>query len=89
MPDRHLYLSHCPFVTKFSQSVSLCLSVSVSLSLDGWVEGGMVSSGNVRKHLALRPQKPLRLIRDGEVEGSGILFLTPTRYTVTTRMILH
>ena len=42
-----------------------------------------------RKHGALRPQKPLRLIRDGEVGGSGILYLTPTRYTVTTRMILH
>ena len=38
---------------------------------------------------ALRPQKPLRLIRDGEVGGSGIIYLTPTRYTVTTRMILH
>ena len=45
--------------------------------------------GVERKHLALRPQKPLRLIRDGEVGGSGILHLTPTRYTVTTRMILH
>ena len=43
----------------------------------------------LRKHEALRPQKPLRLIRDGEVGGSGILYLTPTRYTVTTRMILH
>ena len=42
-----------------------------------------------RKHLALRPQKPLRLIRDGEVGGSGILYLTHTRYTVTTKMILH
>ena len=42
-----------------------------------------------RKHGALRPQKPLRLIRDGEVGGSGIIYLTPTRYTVTTRMILH
>ena len=43
-----------------------------------------------RKHGALRPQNPLRLIRDGEVwGGSGILYLTPTRYTVTTRMILH
>ena len=42
-----------------------------------------------RKHWALRPQKPSRLIRDGEVGGSGILYLTPTRYTVTTRMILH
>ena len=43
-----------------------------------------------RKHWALRPQKPLRLIRDGEVGGSGFfLHLTPTRYTVTTRMILH
>ena len=29
----------------------------------------------------------LRLIRDGEVGGSGILYLTPDRYTVTTRMI--
>ena len=42
-----------------------------------------------RKHWALRPQKPSRLIRDGEVGGSGILYLTPTRYTVTTIMILH
>ena len=31
-----------------------------------------------RKHWALRPQKPVRLIRDGEVEGSGVLYLTPT-----------
>ena len=43
-----------------------------------------------RKHGALRPQKPLRFIRDGEVEGSGLCFyLKPTRYTVTTRMTLH
>ena len=42
-----------------------------------------------RKHGALRPQKPLRLIRDGEIGGSGILYLTPTLYTVTTRMTLH
>ena len=43
-----------------------------------------------RKHGALRPQKHLRLIRDGEVGGSGIsnLTVTPT-YTVTSRMILH
>ena len=27
--------------------------------------------GKERKHLALRPQKPLRLIRDGEVGGQG------------------
>ena len=31
-----------------------------------------------RKHWAFRPQKPLRLIRDGEVGGSGVLYLTPT-----------
>ena len=31
--------------------------------------------GKERKHLALRPLKPLRLIRDGEVGGSGILYL--------------
>ena len=43
-----------------------------------------------KKRLALRPQKPLRLIRDGEVGGvRKFLYLTPTRYTVTTRMILH
>ena len=30
---------------------------------------------------ALCWQKPLRLIRDREVGGSGILYLTPTRYT--------
>ena len=42
-----------------------------------------------RKHGALRPQKPLRLIRDEEVGGGEFLYLTPTRYTVTTRMILH
>ena len=47
------------------------------------------TQANERKHGALRPQKPLRLIRDGEVGGSGILYLTLTRNTVTTRMILH
>ena len=41
------------------------------------------------KHWALRPQKPLRLIRDGEVGGTGMLCLTPTHYTVTIRMTLH
>ena len=45
--------------------------------------------GKDRKQGASHPQKPLRLIRDGEIGGSGILSLTPTRYTVTTRMILH
>ena len=35
-----------------------------------------------KKHLALRPQKPLRLIRDGEVGGGG-------SGIVTTRTILH
>ena len=33
-------------------------------NFSSWKEG--------RKHGALRPQKPLRLIRDGEVGGSGI-----------------
>ena len=42
-----------------------------------------------RKHWALRPQKPLRLIRDGEVGELGMLYLIPTRCNVTTRMILH
>ena len=41
--------------------------------------------GRGRKHGALRPQKPLRLIRDGKVGGRELLYLTPTRYTVTTK----
>ena len=41
------------------------------------------------KHGALCPQKPLRLIGDGEDGGREFLYLTPTRYTDTTRMILH
>ena len=49
----------------------------------------LLEKSQEREHGALRPQKPLRIIRDGEVGGSGILYLTPTRYTVTTRMILH
>ena len=35
---------------------------------------GDLGNGEGRKHGALRPQKPLRLIRDGEVGGSGILY---------------
>ena len=42
-----------------------------------------------QKHGALRPQKPFRLIRDGKLGGQEFLYLTPTRYTVTTRMILR
>ena len=42
-----------------------------------------------RKHLAVRPQKLLRLIRDGEVGGSGILYPASACYTVTTRTILY
>ena len=49
----------------------------------------VLASEEERKHLALRPQKPVRLIRDGGVGGSGILCLTPTRYNVTTIMSLH
>ena len=41
-----------------------------------------------RKPGTLRPQKPLRLIRDGDF-FYFILYLTLTRYTVTTRMTLH
>ena len=51
-----------------------------------WTVISHVRVGNIG---LLRPQKPLRFIRDGEVGGSGILHLTPTRYAVTTRMILH
>ena len=46
-----------------------------------------------RKHGALRPQKPFGLITGmlewGGGGGRDCLYLTPTRYTVTTRMILH
>ena len=55
-------------------------NISAQWSMDEW-QG--------RKHGALRPHKPLRLIRDGEVGESGMLYLTPTLYAVTTRMILH
>ena len=34
--------------------------------------------GKERKLWALRPQKPLRLIRDGEVGGSGIIYILVT-----------
>ena len=43
-----------------------------------------------RNHGALRPQKPLRLITTlgmGKLGRLGKLHLTPTHYTVTTRMI--
>ena len=57
---------------------------------DPRLNGSKFAAGRTdRKHGAVRPQKPLRLIRDGEVGGSGISYLTSTRYTVTTRMILH
>ena len=42
-----------------------------------------------RKHGAVRPQTPVRLIRDGEVGGREFLYLTPTGYTVTTKMTVH
>ena len=38
---------------------------------------GRRGRGGGEKHGALRPQKPLRLIKDREVRGSGILYLTP------------
>ena len=56
---------------------------------------GTVTCHQGGKRLDLRPQKPLWLFRDEEVgvRGGGQDFsknyLTPTRYTVTTRMILH
>ena len=52
-----------------------------------------------RKHWALRPHEPLKLIRDGEVGGQDFfffffylrefLYLTPTRYAVATRRTMH
>ena len=65
-----------------------------SIVLSGAVQCGtdrrQAAQAAGRKHGALHPQKPLRLIRDREVQGLGILYLTPTtRYTVNTGMILH
>ena len=68
------------------------LRVSLKKTYGEGKENEMVSVFIVmqcRKHWALRPQKPSKLLRDGEAGGSGNLYLTPTRYTVTTRMILH
>ena len=42
-----------------------------------------------RKHWALRPLKPKGLLGAGKLGSQEILYLTPTRYFVTTRMILH
>ena len=52
---------------------------------------------SLKETLGFTPIETIQLIRDGEVGWvgsgggglSGILYLTPTRYTVTTRMILH
>ena len=55
-------------------------------------DSGKEGERGERKRWALRPQKPVRLIRDEDVWGGGgreFLFLTPTRYTVTTRMTLR
>ena len=42
-----------------------------------------------KETLGFASTETIRLIRDGEVGGSGISYLQPTRYTVTTTMILH
>ena len=69
-----------------------CLDqMPVKNSEEGW---NMISFTNFedescRKHRALRPQEPFRLVREGEVGGREFLYLTPTRYTDTTRMILY
>ena len=42
-----------------------------------------------RKHGTLRPQRPLRLFTDREAGGRELLYLTPSRYAVTTRMTLQ
>ena len=46
--------------------------------MSGELKSGELLSGELlvdeeRKHWALRPQKPLKLIRDGEVGGSEIV----------------
>ena len=71
--------------------ITTSAGVDVGLLVNGAWGGGGGGWGCGGIHGALRPQKPVRLIRDGEVGGggSGILYITPTRYTVITRMILH
>ena len=70
--------------------LTLCIRLATPGKLDGLLEDDKAvrGPGDSGEHGALRPQKPSRLIRDGEVRGSGI-FISDTRYTVTTRMTLH
>ena len=67
------------------QQVRICM-VEGSFQIHVTKEVGEGKEANMQ---ALRPQKPLRLIRDWEVGGREFLYLTPTRYTVTARMTLH
>ena len=64
--------------TTLSDNSETFCSVELSLTEEARLIG--------RKHEVLRPQKPLRNIMDRK---AGILFLTLTRYTVTTKMTLH
>ena len=57
--------------------------------VESLISPGKVSCDTRSETGVLRPQKPLRRIRDEEVGGREFLYLTPTRYTVTTRMVLH
>ena len=52
-------------------------------------QGCRLSVTRKKETLGFGSQKPLRLMRDGEVGGREFLYLTPTRYTVTTKMLLH
>ena len=72
-------------------SVTVLFRLSVAISQGN--ELTRSTPGDTRPH-SFQLAEPLSvgnigLIRDGKVAGSGILYLTPTRYTVTTRMILH
>ena len=68
--------------------VLLCCSVK-GIALYQISGGRLEKAVTGRKHGALLPQKPIRLIWEGEVGGLGILYLTPTHYTVTSRMTVH
>ena len=66
----------------FMNCTSQFNNIMHSIALNNFFERRTVwpPRGKERKHWALRPQKPLRLIRDEEVRGLGILNLTPTHY---------
>ena len=89
---------------EYSQERSIYTTTEVSSAAVSTCKGSKTINETIhftlfgRKHGALCPLKPFRLIRDGEVcvcggeeeEGGREFYnLTHIRYTITTRMTLH